>query len=191
MMMTFTQFLTFLLIGIGLCFDTFAVSVSFGILKKGIQFRQACLIAITLSFFQAFSPVLGWFIGISVKNLIATFDHWIAFGLLALIGARMIYEGIRDEEERKEFNPMKPGVLIGVAVATSIDALVVGLSFGFLDTYIFIPAIIIGSVTFFAALLGMLSGKNIPGKTSHRSLIIGGIILILIGGKILIEHLTG
>ena len=189
--MVFTQFLTFLLIGIGLCFDTFAVSVSFGILKKEIRFLQACRIAFVLAFFQAFFPVIGWFIGLSVKNMISHFDHWLAFGLLAFIGARMVYEGIRKEEERKEFDPMKPGVLIGIAVATSIDALVVGLSFGVLDTNIFFPASIIGSVTFITAMLGMLSGKNIPGKTSHRSLIVGGIILIIIGGKILLEHLMG
>ncbi len=189
--MTFTLFLTFLFVGIGLCFDTFAVSVSFGVLKKEIQFRQASKVAVVLAFFQALLPVIGWLIGVSVKNLISSIDHWMAFGLLAIIGARMIYEGIRKEEERKEFDPMKPGVLIGVAVATSIDALVVGLSFGFIGTNILFPAIIIGSVTFLASMLGMLFGKKIPGKTSHRSLIIGGTILILIGSKILVEHMLG
>jgi putative Mn2+ efflux pump MntP len=189
--MTFTQFLTFLLVGIGLCFDTFAVSVSFGILKKEIQFRQATFIASVLALVQTLFPVAGWLIGLSLKNLIAGVDHWLAFGLLAIIGGRMIFEGIRKEEERKEFNPARILVLLGVAVATSIDSLVVGLSFGFLNTNILIPAIIIGGVTFLAAMLGMLFGKNIPGKTSHRSLILGGIILILIGSKILAEHLIG
>jgi putative Mn2+ efflux pump MntP len=188
--MTFTQFLTFLLVGIGLCFDTFAVSVSFGVLKKEIQFRQATFIASVLALVQTLFPVAGWLIGLSLKNLIAGVDHWLAFGLLAIIGGRMIFEGIRKEEERKEFNPARILVLLGVAVATSIDSLVVGLSFGFLNTNILIPAIIIGGVTFLAAMLGMLFGKNIPGKTSHRSLILG-IILILIGSKILAEHLIG
>ncbi len=189
--MAFTQFVTFLLIGIGLSFDTFAISVSSGIMKKGILFRQAVVVALFLAFFQALFPVIGWFIGISVKSLIAELDHWIAFGLLLLIGAKMIYEGLKNEEERKVFNPLNLAVMIGISVATSIDALVVGLSFGVLDTHIIFPALIIGTVTFLAAMLGIFFGKNIPGKTSHRSLILGGIILILIGGKILLEHLLG
>jgi manganese efflux pump family protein len=189
--MTFTQFLTFLLVGIGLCFDTFAVSVSFGILKKEIQFKKAVFVATVMALVQTLFPVAGWLIGLSLKNLITNFDHWLAFGLLAIIGGRMIFEGIRKEEERKEFDPTRIMVLLSVAIATSIDALVVGLSFGFLSTSILAPAVIIGGVTFLAAMLGMLFGKNIPGKTSHRSLIVGGIILILIGGKILAEHLLG
>jgi putative Mn2+ efflux pump MntP len=187
--MEFTQLITFLLVGIGLCFDTFAVSVSFGILKKEIRFREGIYVAAVLAVVQTIFPVLGWLIGISLNNLIASVDHWIAFGLLAIIGGRMIFEGIRKEEERKQFDPTKILVLLGAAVATSIDSLVVGLSFGFLNTTILAPALIIGFVTFMAAMLGMLFGKNIPGKTSHRSLILGGIILILIGGKILFEHL--
>jgi manganese efflux pump family protein len=188
--MTFTLFITFFFIGIGLCFDTFAVSVSFGILKREIQFMKAARVAIILALFQALMPVIGWLIGMSVKNLISSIDHWIAFGLLFLIGARMIYEGVREEEERREFDPSRLGVLLGVAVATSIDALVVGLSFGFLDNHILFPAAVIGMVTFIAAMLGMLFGKKISGKTSHRSIIVGGVILILIGLKILLEHLT-
>jgi len=156
--MTFTQLLTYFLVGIGLCFDTFAVSVSFGILKKEIRFRQACMIAFSLALFQGLFPVFGWFIGISLKDLIASFDHWVAFVLLATIGAKMIFEGWRHEEERKQFDPMKPAVLISISVATSIDALVVGLSFGVLDTTIGLPVFIIGSVTFVAAMLGMLFG---------------------------------
>jgi manganese efflux pump family protein len=189
--MTFIQFLTFLLVGIGLCFDTFAVSVSFGILKKEIQFKQAVYVASVLALVQTLFPIGGWLIGLSLKNLITNIDHWLAFGLLAIIGGRMIYEGIRKEEERKQFDPTRIPVLLGAAVATSIDSLVVGLSFGFISTQILAPAIIIGGVTFLAAMLGMLFGKNIPGKTSHRSLIVGGVILILIGIKILAEHLMG
>lgn len=189
--MTFSQFVTFFLIGVGLCFDTFAVSVSFGVLKKEIQFRQATVVAFILASFQTLFPVAGWIIGLSVKNLITNVDHWVAFGLLAIIGGRMIFEGIRREEERKQFDPTKILVLLGAAVATSVDSLVVGLSFGFLDTNILAPAVIIGAITFLAAMLGMLFGKNIPGKTSHRSLILGGIILILIGGKIFAEHMMG
>lgn len=187
--MTTAKFITFLLLGIGLSFDSFAVSVSCGVLKQDIKFKQATLVAASLAFFQALFPVIGWLIGEAVKNLIASVDHWIAFGLLALIGGKMIVEGIKDESALKSFDPFKTSVLIGLSIATSIDALVVGLSFGFLDIPILLPVLIIGSVTFIAAMLGMLFGKNISAKRSHQSLIIGGIILILIGLKILAEHI--
>ncbi len=150
---------------------------------------QAILVAGLLAFFQALFPVIGWLIGSSVKNLIATVDHWIAFGLLVFIGVRMIIEGIRPDGKLKRFNPFEFKILIGLSIATSIDALVVGLSFGFLDMPILFPVIVIGTVTFISSMLGMLFGKNIPAKRSHQSFIIGGIILALIGVKILVEHL--
>ncbi len=187
--MNFEQLITFLLIGVGLSFDSFAVSVSCGLMKREIKFMQATLVAGFLAFFQALFPVIGWLIGSSVKNLIATVDHWIAFGLLVFIGVKMIIEGIRPDGKLKRFNPFEFKILIGLSIATSIDALVVGLSFGFLDMPIFFPVIVIGTVTFIMAMLGMLFGKNIPAKRSHQSLIIGGIILALIGVKILVEHL--
>ncbi len=186
--MDLAQFVTFLLTGIGLSFDTFAVSVSLGVMNREIRFRPACRIALTLAFFQALFPVAGWLIGISVKDLLTAVDHWIAFILLAMIGFRMVYEGTGKQQESRILNPMKRRVILGIAVATSIDALVVGLSFGFIETTIAVPALIIGAVTFLAAMLGMLSGKSISGKASRRSLILGGIILILTGVKILLEH---
>ncbi len=187
--MTSIQVITFLFIGIGLSFDSFAVSVSCGLVRKEIGFLQACTVAITMAFFQAMFPVVGWFIGSSVKDLIAAFDHWIAFGLLLIVGTKMIIEGFRTDSKLLGLDPFKPAVLIGLAVATSIDALVVGLSFGFLDTPILFPVLIIGGVTFIASMLGVLFGKNIPAKKRHQSIILGGIILIGIGIKILVEHL--
>jgi putative Mn2+ efflux pump MntP len=141
--MTFTQFITFLLIGIGLSFDSFAVSVSCGLMKQEIKFKQAVLVAGSLAFFQALFPVVGWFLGTKISNLIATVDHWIAFALLSAIGIKMIIEGIKPEGMLKSFNPFNLRVLIGLSVATSIDALVVGLSFGFLDVPILFPVIVI------------------------------------------------
>lgn len=187
--MTLTQVITFILIGIGLSFDSFAVSVSCGLVKREINFRQAVIIALFLALFQAMFPVIGWLIGESLKDLIASYDHWIAFLLLAFIGVRMIIEGIKPDGKLKNFDPFSIKVLIGLSVATSIDALVVGLSFGVLDFPILFPAIIIGLVTFIAAMLGMLFGKNIPAKRSHQSLILGGIILFVIGLRILLDHL--
>ncbi len=153
------------------------------------MFKQAIVVAFSLAFFQAGFPVIGWLVGGVVKNLVASVDHWIAFGLLALIGGKMIIEGIKEDGTLKNFNPFKFTVLIGLSVATSIDALVVGLSFGFLEMPILFPVLVIGSVTFIAAMLGMLFGKKISASKSHHSIILGGIILIAIGIKILIEHL--
>ena len=187
--MSFIELITFLLLGIGLSFDSFAVSVSCGLMKREIRFKQAAFVAASLAFFQAAFPVLGWLIGSTVKDLISSVDHWIAFGLLAFIGIKMIIEGTKENGSLTDFNPFKLSVLIGLSVATSIDALVVGLSFGFLDIPILFPVIVIGAVTFIVSMLGMLFGKNIPAKRSRQSLILGGAILILIGIKILVEHL--
>lgn len=187
--MTVFQFITFLLIGLGLSFDSFAVSVSVGLLRRDIRFFQACKIAFSLAFFQGIFPVIGWMIGNVIEELISTIDHWIAFGLLFAIGGKMIYEGIKDENALIHLNPFKLTVLIGLSIATSIDAFVVGITFGFLETPIIFPAVVIGSVTFIASMLGLLFGKNIPAKRSHQSLILGGIILTLIGIKTLVEHL--
>ena len=186
--MTITQFITFFLIGVGLSFDSFAVSVSCGLMKREIRFKQATKVAVSLAFFQALFPAIGWFIGERLKDLIAAYDHWIAFLLLGFIGGRMIFEGFQPNGTLKSFDPFRIRVLIGLSVATSIDALVVGLSFGFLSMPILVPVLIIGVVTFIASMLGMLFGKQIPAKRSHQSLILGGIILIVIGIKIMIEH---
>ncbi len=187
--MTTEQLITFLLIGIGLSFDSFAVSVSCGLMRREIRFLQACPVAFSLAFFQGLFPVIGWFIGTSVKELISSVDHWIAFGLLAFIGIKMIIEGVNPDSSLKNFNPFQIKVIIGLSIATSIDALVIGLSFGFLNLPILFPVLVIGGVTFIASMLGMLFGKYIPAKRSHQSLILGGIILFAIGLKILVEHL--
>lgn len=186
--MTIEQFITFLLIGIGLSFDSFAVSVSIGLLRPEILFKRACKVAFSLAFFQAMFPLLGWHVGNVIEEIVESFDHWIAFGLLLFIGIRMIVEGKNNGSTLKNIDPFKPRVLISLSVATSIDAFVIGITFGFLELPIYLPMAVIGGVTFVAAMLGLLFGKNISIKKSHQSLIIGGIILVLIGVKILIEH---
>ena len=187
--MDFSLVITFLLVGIGLSFDSFAVSVSCGLIRKEIQFKQAVVVAFSLSFFQALFPVIGWFIGHSLKNLIDSMDHWIAFGLLFIVGIHMILESKNPNDKYQKLNPLNPLVLISLSVATSLDALVVGLSYGLLTTQIFFPAILIGLITFIASMLGLLFGKNIPAKRNKQVIVIGGIILIGIGTKILLEHL--
>ncbi len=187
--MTFDQFITFLFIGIGLSFDSFAVSVTCGLTRQEIKFRQAVPVAASLAFFQALFPVIGWLFGEVVSDLIASVDHWIAFFLFLLIGGKMFIEGKKDQGALSQFDPFKLSVLIGLSIATSIDALVVGLSFGFLNLPILFPVLVIGFVTFIASMLGMLSGKSISAKRSHQSLMIGGIILIAMGVKILVENM--
>ncbi len=158
-------------------------------MKQEIKFKQAVFVASFLAFFQAIFPLVGWYLGTQISSLIASVDHWIAFGLLAIIGARMIFEGLKPEGILNRFNPFNVRVLLSLSVATSIDALVVGLSFGFLEVHILFPVVIIGSVTFIASMLGMLFGKNVPAKRSHQSIILGGVILIVMGIKIIVEHL--
>jgi len=158
-------------------------------MRKEIRFGQAIIVAGSLAFFQAVFPVFGWFFGTKISSIIVSYDHWIAFGLLTLIGVKMFIEGVKPEGLLKHLNPFNPKILIGLSIATSVDALVVGFSFGFLEIPILFPVVVIGGVTFIASMLGMLFGKNISAKRSHQSLMIGGLILIVIGIKILVEHL--
>jgi putative Mn2+ efflux pump MntP len=178
-----------ILIGIGLSFDTFAVSVSTGLLKNSIRFWQGVKIAFILAFFQSFMPLIGWLGGTQIANYISHFDHWIAFVLLSIIGVKMIIESFKHEEDKKT-NPLLFRVAVLMGLATSIDALVVGVSLAFLDIMIIQSIIIIGIITFLAAMIGMLIGKNANGKLGKKVEIIGGLILIGIGLKILIEHIV-
>ena len=185
------EIVTLLFIAIGLSFDSFAVSITSGVARKRIEFWPATRIAFSLAFFQALMPLLGWFIGIKITDKIAQADHWIAFGLLSLLGLKMIYESLKQEEELKNFDPLNPWILITMSLATSIDAFIVGISFGFLKVHIIIALLIIGFVTFTISMLGILFGKKTSSHFGKRMEIIGGVILILIGVKILLEHLTG
>jgi len=182
--------LTIILIAIGLSFDTFAVSVSSGLILKKIDFFNATKIAITLAVFQAAMPVIGWLVGSGIKNYVEDFDHWVAFGILSLLGGKMIYESFKTHPDDRSFNPLDIKVMIGMAIATSIDALIVGFSFALLNYKILVSVGIIGIVTYVVAMLGMLFGKKIGAKTGRRMEVLGGVMLILIGLKILIEHLS-
>lgn len=183
------EFITVLLLAVGLSFDSFAVSVCSGLNLPHIRFYQAAKIAIFLALFQAFMPLLGWLIGNSMKSLIEPIDHWIAFGLLAMIGGKMIFESFLNGEEREIKNPLQLKVILTLSVATSIDALAVGFSFSTILDKILIAVFIIGVVTFTASMLGILLGKKTGPKINKYAEIIGGFILIVIGAKILIEHL--
>jgi putative Mn2+ efflux pump MntP len=184
------EFFTIFIIAIGLSFDTFAVSISSGLILRKIDFFNATKIAITLAVFQAGMPLIGWLAGSGIKSYAESFDHWIAFGILSLLGGKMIYESFTSHPESRQFNPLELKVMVGMAVATSIDALIVGFSFALLNFKIFFSIGIIGAVTYIVAMLGMLFGKKIGASLGRRMEILGGIMLILIGLKILIEHLS-
>ena len=183
------EIFTLLLIGIGLSFDSFAASITSGVAKNKIRFWQATKIAFFLAFFQALMPVIGWLIGRKILHLIQSVDHWIAFGLLSILGIKMIWESLTKEESNKNFDPLNLYVLLGMSLATSIDACIVGISFGFLQINIILAVFKIGTVTFIISMLGILFGKKTGSRFGKKMEIVGGIILIGIGTKILIEHL--
>ena len=182
------EFLTVFLLAIGLSFDSFAVSVCSGLNLPHIRFFQAAKIAIFLALFQAFMPLVGWLVGNSIKSIIEPVDHWIAFGLLSLIGGKMIIESFIDSEAREIKNPLDIKVILTLSVAISIDALAVGFSFATLLSKILVAVFIIGLVTFIASMLGILLGKKTGPKINRYAEVLGGLILLFIGVKILIEH---
>lgn len=181
--------LTLLAIAFGLAMDAFSVSVASGVALKGDSERNAFKMAFSFGTFQAFMPLLGWLTGTKMLDFISGVDHWLAFTLLLLVGFKMIYESTKPEAYRKK---RKLGfcTLLMLSVATSIDALAVGLSFAFLKVPIAHPIIVIGAVTFTLSFIGAALGDRIKSLSSNKIEIAGGIILIGIGVKILLEHLT-
>ena len=182
------DFFTLVLLAIGLCFDTFAVSVSCGLTINRIVFLKATRFALVMAFFQGLNPLIGWFAGIGVVKYIRDYDHWIAFTLLFIIGIRMIFESYKKVEKRN-FNPTRFSTMIILALATSIDALIVGVSLAFTSVNIYWACFIIGVVTFIASMLGILFGKKTGERFSKKLEVAGGLVLIIIGVKILIDHL--
>ena len=181
-------FVELILIAIGLAMDAFAVSVGKGITLKRVQFSQAITAGVWFGGFQALMPIIGFFLGRSFANYMISIDHWIAFGLLALIGLNMIRETVWGDEEGHNsdfgFNTM-----LLMAIATSIDAMAVGISFAFLDVNIWISAVVIGIVTLLLSGIGVYLGSLFGSRLGSKAGILGGIILIAIGFKILVEHL--
>jgi manganese efflux pump family protein len=182
------DYFTIIAIALGLSFDTFAVSLTFGVMQNKIFFRQASRIALILSFFQAGLTVAGYFLGSIISESVKKFDHWIALGLLVFLGAKMILEGFNRGEEKEVKDYSKPLMLITIAISTSIDAFAVGVSFAFLDFKIWISGIIIGAVTFLASMTAIRIGKSAGERLGGKVEVIGGIILIAIGIKIFLEH---
>ena len=180
--------ISIILIAVGLAMDSFSVSIARGFHNtKNVLLIEAVKTGFFFGLFQAVMPLLGWIAGLSIVDFIANFDHWIAFGLLSFIGLRMIYESV-SKQSKKVINSTSFKVLLILSIATSIDALAVGLSLSFLETQIVIPAIMIGIITFSLSFLGVFVGKKF-GCYFERIGVLGGIILIIIAIRILIEHL--
>ena len=183
-------FFELFLIGIGLSMDAFAVAICKGLGMERINKRDALLLALFFGGFQALMPLTGYLLGSRFASYIERWDHWIAFVLLALIGGNMIRESReQEEEETKHCGSIRYRELFTLAVATSIDALAVGVTFAFLQVNI-VPAItIIGCTTFVISIAGVYVGNVFGSRYKSRAELTGGVILILIGLKILLEHL--
>lgn len=183
------DFVAIVFIAIGLAMDSFAVSISYGTVLKNFQFREASIMALVMGGFQAVMPVVGWLLAFRFSTYISDFDHWIAFLLLLYLGGKMMYESLKKEETQKTicFNAK---TLLILGIATSIDALAVGISFAFLNISIILPVILIGIIAFVFSFSGVFIGQRFGKLKKINVNFIGGLILIGIGTKILIEHLV-
>lgn len=180
-----------IILSIALAMDCFAVSFSAGSLQGELRLRHTLILAFFFGFFQAMMPVIGYFGGEVVVKYVSNFDHWIAFIILLFIGGKMIFEAVHPSPDEKKINVMKPRTLIILSIATSIDALAVGFSFSMLAVNIWLAVIIIGIGSFVLSIAGVYMGKTLSQiiKPSYAE-IFGGLVLIGIGTKILIEHLS-
>ncbi len=185
------EYLTPILIGIGLSMDCLAVSLAIGTTTKTRLLTVAVIIAASFGIFQAGMTIIGWLAGSGFIDLISAYDHWIAFLLLLLVGVKMIWEGFNDNVDEPPIDVIRFVPVLILSVATSIDALAVGVSFGVLNTAVLIPALIIGMVTFVMSFCGVLLGERLEKILGTKTEIAGGLILVLIGIRILIVHVYG
>lgn len=176
------------LLAVGLSMDSLAVSVTGGAVIRNCKPYHIIKIALVMGVFQAGMTLGGYLAGMGFKKYITSFDHWIAFILLLYLGGKMIYESTKDEDEDCKSNPLCNKTLCGLGVATSIDALAVGISLACLESAIALEALIIGVVTFIISAFGVYFGNRFGRKIDLKLDLIGGLILIAIGTKILIEH---
>ena len=181
--------LTLLFIAFALAIDAFAVSLTTGAYLKRADARQTFRMAFHFGLFQFLMPLIGWAAGSGFAALLESVDHWIAFGLLGIIGGRMIWNAFRSEEEVFRRDMTRGWSLIGLSVATSIDALAVGLSLSFIDVDIIVPAVLIGVVAGGMSVVGIRLGERVSHAVGAHMEYVGGIVLILIGTRILFEHL--
>ena len=176
-----------ILIGVGLAMDAFAVSICKGLSMSKMEWKKAGIIGMYFGGFQALMPVIGYFLGVGFEDKIKSIDHWIALILLSIIGINMIREAFSDEDEADDKIDFKTMIIL--AIATSIDALTVGVTFAFLSVNIWFSMVVIGIITFIMSVIGVKIGNVFGDKYKSKAEITGGIILILLGIKVLLEHL--
>ena len=180
--------LSLLLIAVGLAMDAFAVSICKGLAMKKPSLKSVLIIGLWFGFFQALMPIIGYYLGSSFYYYIADYDHWIAFILLAVIGVNMIREALSDEEEDVD-DSIGFRTMLVLAIATSIDALAVGISLAMTGDDILTSAVLIGVVTFLISVAGVRIGSVFGDRFGKKAELVGGAILIIIGARILLEHL--
>lgn len=181
--------LELIVLAVGLSMDAFAVSVCKGLALGKLQRKHVLIVGAWFGGFQALMPLIGYFLGAQFRDAITAYAHWIAFGLLTLIGANMIREAIMEKEEEAADSALSFRAMLPLAVATSIDALAVGVTFAFLDVRILPSVTLIGCTTFVLSMLGVKAGSLFGAKYEKKAEILGGTILILLGIKTLLEHL--
>ena len=184
------RLVTILFIAVGLAMDAFAVSIVTGSVYKDLRVRYTLRMALFFGGFQAIMPIIGFFAGLGLRAYITGFDHWVAFALLSLVGGKMIYESFHAEPAERNRDPSSLLTLLALSVATSIDALAVGITLSLLKVSLAWAASVIGLVTFVLSYAGVLLGKRFGHLFESKIEILGGLILIAIGVKILIEHLS-
>jgi len=183
------ELITIIFIAVGLAMDAFAVSVVSGSVYRQLHVRHALRMAAFFGGFQALMPLIGSLVGLSAKDCIVDYDHWVAFGILGAVGGKMIYESFKIKSVEDNYDPSNIIVLLVLSVATSIDALAVGLTLSLITRSIAVAVIFIGLITFILSYLGVIVGKRFGHFFENKIEILGGLILISLGVKILIEHL--
>jgi putative Mn2+ efflux pump MntP len=185
------EFLSVFLIALGLSADCFAVALSASIANRNHSPLQVVKVSFSFGFSQAVMPVIGWLAGKTIVDFIASFDHWVAFGLLVFVGGKMLWETFRHEKDGKPADISRGLLLLTLSIATSLDALAVGLAFAFEDVNIWLASPTIGITSFAISALGFLIGTKVGKIFGKRAEVLGGLILIGIGIRILVEHLVG
>jgi putative Mn2+ efflux pump MntP len=186
-----SEFLSTLLVGAGLAMDCFAVAVGSGMAGKPVARRHMLRAAAFFGLFQSGMLALGWAAALSIERFISTFDHWVAFGLLAFVGARAIWGARSADSDDGAIDVSRGGSLLLLSVATSIDALAVGLGLALARSNVVVTSLVVGVVTFIIASVGFYAGRKTGAVLGRPAKLVGGLILIGIGARILIDHMLG